>query len=189
MLLGMSTAALADDGQEKAEITVTVQAATYTVSVPDDVTFNLADVVVPDDAADGGDCNVGNFRNMIGCVLVSGVENCAYINCRASATPLAIGTAGTTEYTELAYFIETVCYEALPVVESGVYDRLGADGYVDLAVYYKGRVMDTGEELVDRENVTADFLMCVPEESAEPAAPGSYRCMLTFEFTSSRVAP
>lgn len=194
MLFCMSTSALADDGTKQSYVTVVVAPASYTVKVPQDQTFNIADVIVPDGDVSVMDDVLDGKHSLNGSISVSSVMNCNYIACTVTATAMRMkNTPATVEGEELNYFILASNCPNIPVIhdyEELEWVRLEKNTFITLNVYCAGRQFERESgEIVDFKSQIHALEMCVPESAAASAAAGDYTCTLTFEFASYLILP
>lgn len=206
MLLSMSTAVLADGETAQTYVTVNVQPATYTVSVPQDVKFNIKDVLVPDNATSEDILRYYTNNNHIGSVFVSNAANCNYVVCSVQSWPLGHVIEEREDSSDIAYldyYVKTVGFKALDVIRMGNMEDVWVDDVLPISpvgessgkkatqvVYCEGRQYDNSEgALQDFAYTYPDLYMCVPESEVNDAVTGSYTCMLSFEFKSCNILP
>ena len=184
MALSLSTTVFADDGTQSTALTVHVTPGTYTVSVPESLSVNAADIV---EGLSGDSFYFGEESQR---VSVSDVQNCRIVNCEVTAPTLA-KEDGATLGSGLS----------VALINPNSNDRFYAD-YSDyltagkshiFQLYQKGRTDNVlkgnlrFEEPAEYGQIR--LAVSVSKSSLESADPGDYTGNVTFRFFSSNTLP
>ena len=175
MVMSLGVTAYADDGAQTTTVTVNVPAGTYTVHVPEDVTFNLNDVT---EATAGGMLDSGMAdENFIGEATVSDVQNCKYIFCQITAPTLKNGSDTLNSRVKCQYM--TTGVDSDPVID---FQTINNGEQQSFCVYAQGR-NDGG---LDAEIFGVSSWLQIDEEDGATMAAGDYVGTMTFNFFYSR---
>jgi len=169
MVMSLSVTAFADDGSQTTTVTVVVPAATYTATVPEDVSFDL-NVVTAATATETG----RNDNNYIGEATVSDVANCRFIQCHITAPTLKNGSDTLNS---------SVSCQALDVglgSEPGILNETINNGNQKAYfVYERGRQGSGG---LDSEIFGVQCWLQIDETAGAAAVAGDYVGTMTFTF-------
>ena len=175
MVMSMGITAYADDGSQTTTVTVNVPAGTYTVHVPEDVTFNLNDVT---DITAGGMFDSGMADgNLIGEATVSDVANCKYIFCQITAPTLTNGSDILPSRVKCQYMTTGVGSD--PVID---FQTINNGDQQSFCVYAQGR--NDGDLYAEIFGVTS--WLQIDESDGATMAAGDYVGTMTFTFFYSR---
>lgn len=175
LVMSLGVTAYADDGSQTTTVTVNVPAGTYTVHVPEDVTFNLNDVT---EITAGGMFDSGMADgNLIGEATVSDVANCKYIFCQITAPTLKNGSETLNSRVKCQYM--TTGVGSAPVIDFQTINNGEQQSY---CVYAQGR-NDGG---LNAEIAGVTSWLQIDEADGATMAAGDYVGTMTFSFFYSR---